>query len=141
LTLSAAVSAFTPAQAHRRCHAIDGGTLACGSERVRIMSLDTPEMRGQCPAEIRATRAAKDRLTVLIAGAISLEPDGRDRYRRLLAIDRDRQGRDVAQAMILERHARPYDGRGRREGGAADALVASASIRFRESTRIILRRK
>jgi hypothetical protein len=29
---------------------------------------------------------------------------------------RDRQGRDVAQALILERHARPYDGRGGREG-------------------------
>jgi endonuclease YncB( thermonuclease family) len=116
LALSAAVTAITPVQAQRRCHAIDGDTLACGSERVRIMGLDTPEMCGQCPAEIRAARAAKDRLTVLIAGGISLEPHGRDRYRRLPAIVRDRQGRDVAQALILERHARSYDGRGRREG-------------------------
>jgi endonuclease YncB( thermonuclease family) len=56
--------------------AIDGDTLACGSELVRIMGLDTPETRGQCPAEIRAARAAKERLTVLIAGGISLEPHG-----------------------------------------------------------------
>jgi hypothetical protein len=41
--------------------------------------------------EIAAARAAKDRLTVLIAGGIILEPHGRDRYRRL-AIVRDRQG-------------------------------------------------
>jgi micrococcal nuclease len=99
-----------------RCDAIDGDTLACGSERVRVMGQDTPEMHGQCPAEIHAARAAKDRLTALIAAGISLEPHGRDRYRRLLAIVRDRQGRDVAQILIRERHARPYDGRGRRQG-------------------------
>ncbi|MDB5375841.1 MAG: hypothetical protein JWR00_287 [Rubritepida sp.] len=116
VTLSAAVAAITPAHAQRRCHVIDGDTLACGSERVRIMGLDAPEMRGHCPAEISAAHAAKARLVVLIAGGISLEPHGRDRYRRLLAVVRDRQGRDVAQALILERHARPYDGRGRRDG-------------------------
>lgn len=116
LALSAALAATTPAQAQRRCRAIDGDTLACGSERVRIMGLDAPEMRGECPAEVAAARAAKDRLAVLIASGISLEPHGRDRYRRLLAIVRDRQGRDVAQILIRERHARQYDGRGRREG-------------------------
>jgi micrococcal nuclease len=116
LALSAAVAVITPAEAQRRRHAIDGDTLACGTERVRIMGLDTPEMRGHCPAETHAARAAKDRLTALMAAGISLERHGRDRYRRTLAIVRDRQGRDVARILIQERHARPYNGRGRREG-------------------------
>jgi micrococcal nuclease len=106
----------SPAQALQHCRAVDGDTLRCGAERVRIIGLDTPEMRGQCPRETRLARAAKDRMTQLIASGVRLEPRGRDRYRRLLAVVRDRQGRDVARVMIREGHARPYNGRGRREG-------------------------
>jgi hypothetical protein len=76
LALSAAVASITPAHAQRRCHAIDGDTLACGSERVRIMGLDTPEMRGQCPAEISAARAAKDRLRSSSREASAWNPMG-----------------------------------------------------------------
>ena len=133
VAISALVVGLSPAQAQRRCRAIDGDTLACGRERVRIMGLDTPEMRGQCPAEIRAARAAKNRLAGLIAAGVILEPNGRDRYRRLLAIVRDRRGRDVAQILIRERHARPYDGRGRRRGWCAD--VRDPAPRTRRSDR------
>lgn len=107
----------TPAQAQGlRCVATDGDTLRCGRERVRIMGLDTPELRARCPAELRLARAARDRLDALIARGVTLEPHGRDRYRRLLAVVRDRQGRDVAQVLIREGLGRPYDGRGRRGG-------------------------
>lgn len=100
-----------------RCHATDGDTLRCGSERVRVMGLDTPEMRGKCPRETRMARLAQGHMAELIRGGVSLDTAGRDRYGRLLAVVRDRQGRDVAQVMIREGLARPYDGRGRREGG------------------------
>ncbi|WP_421992343.1 thermonuclease family protein [Roseococcus sp.] len=106
----------SPVPAQTRCRVVDGDTIRCGDERVRIMGLDTPELSARCPREERLARAATARMSDLIAGGVTLQPHGRDRYHRLLAVVRDRQGRDVAQVMIREGHARPYDGRGRREG-------------------------
>jgi endonuclease YncB( thermonuclease family) len=51
----------------------------------------------------------------LIAGGVWLEPHGRDRYGRLLAVERDAERRDLAQIMVREGLARPYWG-GRRAG-------------------------
>jgi endonuclease YncB( thermonuclease family) len=110
--LLGAIAASAMAQVH--CQAVDGDTLRCGAERVRIMGLDAPEMRGQCPVEIRLARAARARMSALVAGGVMLQPHGRDRYRRLLAVVRDRQGRDVAAVMIREGLARPYGGERRR---------------------------
>ena len=106
----------SPAVGKVRCQVVDGDTLRCGAQRVRVIGLDAPEMRGQCPREVRRARAAKDRLAELVAEGVTLRTRGRDRYRRLLAVVRDRQGRDVAAVMIREGLARPYDGRGRRAG-------------------------
>jgi endonuclease YncB( thermonuclease family) len=108
------ITAAGPAVAQHRCHAVDGDTLACGAERLRVMGLDVPELRGRCPAEVQVARAARDRMAALVAGGVSLQPHGRDRYRRLLAVVRDRQGRDVALVLIREGLARPYGGEGRR---------------------------
>ncbi|WP_207539599.1 thermonuclease family protein [Sabulicella rubraurantiaca] len=99
-----------------RCQASDGDTLRCGAERIRLIGLDAPEMRGQCPREVRLAQVARNRLAVLVAQGVEIEPRGRDRYRRLLAVVRDREGRDVAQTLITEGLARPYYGRGRRQG-------------------------
>ncbi|MCW8088211.1 thermonuclease family protein [Sabulicella glaciei] len=99
-----------------RCQATDGDTLRCGAERIRIIGLDAPEMRGKCPREARLARAARDRLAMLVARGVTIEPRGRDRYGRLLAVVRDREGWDVAQVLIAEGFARPYDGRSRRQG-------------------------
>jgi len=49
-------------------------------------------------------------MSALVAGGVTLQPHGRDRYRRLLAVVRDRQGRDVAAVLIREGLARPYGG-------------------------------
>lgn len=73
-------------------------------------------MRGECLHEIRMARAARDRLAGLVSRGVTIEPRGRDRYRRLLAVVRDRQGRDVAELLIREGLARAYSGRGRRQG-------------------------
>lgn len=105
-----------PAQARQACRAIDGDSLVCGSERIRIMGLDAPELRGQCRAEIRLARNAHTRMQQLVARGVTLERRGRDRYRRTLAVVRLRGGQDVAHIMVRERLARAYDGRGRRQG-------------------------
>jgi micrococcal nuclease len=115
LALPLLLLAAAPSQAQQRCRVVDGDTIGCGEERVRIMGLDTPEMSARCPREERLARAATARMSDLIAGGVTLQPHCRDRYHRLLAVVRDRQGRDVAQIMIREGHARAYDG-GRRAG-------------------------
>lgn len=115
LAVLATLTLATPAEA-ARCRAVDGDTLACGTKRVRLMGLDAPELRGQCPREWHAARASRARLQQLISGGVQLERRGTDRYRRTLAIARIRDGRDVAMILIREGHALPYSGRGRREG-------------------------
>lgn len=112
----ALVIAAVPAGAQVRCQAVDGDTLRCAGERVRVIGLDAPELHGRCPREVRLARAARERLAELAAGGITLQPRGRDRYRRLLAVVLDRQGRDAAAVLVREALARRYDGRGRRGG-------------------------
>lgn len=92
---------------------VDGDTIRCGEEKVRVMAIDAPEsFRPKCEAELFRAQAAKERLAELTARGVTLERKGRDRYRRTLArvyVD----GVDVAEIMIREGLARPYDG-GRR---------------------------
>ncbi len=110
--------AAVPLDAAQNCRAVDGDTLNCGGLRVRIMGLDTPEMRGQCPRESALARRAQQRMEGIIMGGVDLEPHGRDRYGRLLAVVRDRHGRDVARVMIREGFARENHGE-RRQGWCA----------------------
>ncbi|RVT91691.1 thermonuclease family protein [Rhodovarius crocodyli] len=105
----------TPAAAER-VTVVDGDTLRMGSERVRVMGLDAPEMHGQCQREEALARRAKARLGQLVAGGVRLSAHGRDRYGRFLAPVTDRQGRDVAHVLIREGLARAYDGSGLRGG-------------------------
>lgn len=113
--LAAAPSfAVDPAIATETCRAIDGDTLSCGGRRVRIMGLHAPELRGRCPYESALARRAHQRMTGLIMGGSDLEPHGRDRYGRLLAVVLDRYGRDVALVMIREGLARANRGERRR---------------------------
>lgn len=116
LALALALVLASPAGAQDRMQVIDGDTLRVAGERIRILGLDAPEMHGECPRETRMARAATERLEQLVTDGITLERHGRDRYRRTLAVVRDRAGRDVARILIREGLARPYDGRGRRAG-------------------------
>jgi len=111
-----AVMLFAGTAQAARIRAVDGDTLALGRERVRIVGLDTPELHGRCERETVLARAAQRRMAQLVAGGVTLRPYGRDRFGRLLAVVRDKRGRDVAGVMIREGLARPYDGRGRRGG-------------------------
>ena len=59
LVLLAALLAPPAAAQGVRCRAVDGDTLRCGAERVRVVGLDAPELHGaRCPAELRLARAA-----------------------------------------------------------------------------------
>lgn len=105
----------TPAAA-QRAEVIDGDTIRVSGVVVRMVGLDAPERRARCRAEARLAARATARLRQLVWPRVVLERRGRDRYRRTLAVVRDSAGRDLAQVMIQEGLARPYDGRGRRAG-------------------------
>jgi endonuclease YncB( thermonuclease family) len=98
------------------CRAVDGDTIHCGEQRVRVLGLDAPELRGRCEAERRLAQAATARLSSLLEAGVHLETAGQDRFGRALAVVRDPRGEDVAEVLIREGLARAYDGRGPREG-------------------------
>ncbi len=82
--------------------------------RVRVMDLDTPELRGQCAKEREMARAAKLRAAELLVGRLRLEvPEARafDKFGRLLAKVRLEDGRYLAGVLIREGLGRPWTGR------------------------------
>ncbi|MBL8808111.1 MAG: thermonuclease family protein [Rhodospirillales bacterium] len=118
----AALGAFAVASgpsetfAARACSAVDGDTIRCGSERIRISNIDTPELgsHARCAAEAelaeRAKRFTADRLA---AGPVEIARDTarpRDRYGRTLATVRV-QGSDLGEALVAAGLARRWDGR------------------------------
>lgn len=95
---------------------IDGDTLVIGSETIRILNIDTPEIHhAQCDAERRLGLVAKHRLEQLIKGEALgvLRGDGRrmkDRYGRTLA-RLTINGKDVGEMLVVEGLARRWDGK------------------------------
>lgn len=90
---SAAAPAAAPAAssvAISGCKAIDGDTIRCGEERLRLLGIDAPEMPGHCrpgrdcaPGDPFASKASlEDGLT----GTLTIERVGEDRYGRTLAL-------------------------------------------------------
>ena len=93
---------------------IDGDTLRCGDERVRLLGIDAPELPGHCQqgrhcapgdplASTRSLRAA------LLLGPIVIRRIGTDRYGRTLALVN--AGRtDLSCWQLLQRQAiyKPY---------------------------------
>lgn len=82
------IAAPSPAAA---CVAVDGDTLRCGPERVRLLGIDAPELPGHCQqgrrcapgdpyASTRSLRAA------LAKGSIRFQRFGTDHYGRTLAL-------------------------------------------------------
>jgi endonuclease YncB( thermonuclease family) len=103
--------------AARDVYVIDGDTIDVGLDRFRLVGLDTPETyRARCDYELALGQAATARLRELIASGQLLDLvvlPGRDRYGRGLArlyVGR----RDIADVLISEGLARPYEG-GRRQ--------------------------
>jgi len=82
---------------------------------VRIRGIDTPEMKGKCPAEKAMALEAKARLTVLLNGPVQLLHVDADKYAGRVDADVLVDGKSVAAVLIAEGLARPYTG-GARQG-------------------------
>ncbi|MEK6849215.1 MAG: thermonuclease family protein [Nanoarchaeota archaeon] len=80
---------------------------------VRVLGVDTPEMKGKCPAEIAAARNA-GMFTLKLAppgGLVQLHDVKLDKFAgRVDAIVELVDKRDLSAALIAAGHARPYAG-------------------------------
>lgn len=85
---------------------VDGDTLKAGDCRLRLLTIDAPELRGPCP-EIAAQ--ARQRLADLAGGIVVITAmRGRDRYGRPLVMLASDQAPDLGDAMIRQGMARRY---------------------------------
>ena len=97
-------------------YAVDGDTILCGVERVRLAVIDAPELPGHCRVGRRCVEGdpyvAKAVLAKLLTlGPVKLKRCGFDRYGRTLAHVYVR-GHDVGAAMVeggaaVERYPEP----------------------------------
>ncbi|WP_366926568.1 thermonuclease family protein [Sphingomonas sp. LM7] len=93
----------------RNCRVVDGDTLRCGHERIRLLGIDAPEMPGHCqkgrrcaPGDPFASRAS---LARAMAGRLTIERIGSDRYGRTLGLVRGPVG-DLSCWQLRTRQAR-----------------------------------
>jgi micrococcal nuclease len=73
-----------------RCIVTDGDTIRCKSERIHLVGIDALEVAGHC-RNGRACApgnglASKRSLSAMLTGRMRVDPVGRDRYGRTLAI-------------------------------------------------------
>lgn len=97
-------------------YVVDGDTIRCGGERVRLAVIDAPELPGHCNPGRRCVDgdgyASKALLAKLLTlGPVKLRRCGLDRYGRTLAHVYVR-GQDVGVAMVeggaaIERYPDP----------------------------------
>jgi len=93
---------------------VDGDTFWLAGEKLRIADIDTPELNGDCSAEIQRAILAQERLLALLnAAPFKIHRQGRDRYSRTLAIVTNDRG-SVGDQLVAEGLARTWSGR--REG-------------------------
>lgn len=88
---------------------IDGDTISIRSEKIRILGIDAPEMKGNCTAESLKAREAKDFVAQLIKqGNVYIDREGRDKYGRTLArVSVENQ--DVGKRLMKEGLARKWE--------------------------------
>lgn len=86
----------------------DGDTFRCGGHRIRLASIDAPEMPGHCRAGRRCVEgdphAAKDYLESLTRGPVTCHRVTTDHYGRTIARC-EADGRDLSCAMVEAGHA------------------------------------
>lgn len=85
------LTALLPVAAHAlSCHAVDGDTIRCGPELIRLLGIDAPEKPGNCRTGRQCAPGDHLASTASLAGMmendpIRIERDGQDIYRRTLA--------------------------------------------------------
>jgi endonuclease YncB( thermonuclease family) len=100
---------------------IDGDTIAVRARiwigqsvdtRVRIVGVDTPELRGECALEIELATAAQDLVIEALGDQpVTLRNVRYDKFGgRVLARVESYTGEDIARLLIAAGLGRPYDG-------------------------------
>jgi endonuclease YncB( thermonuclease family) len=117
LIVGTAALAASTVVAGERCIAIDGDTLVCNHQKVRLTNVYAAELNEAGGA------AAKRRMqTVIASGEVTLRPFGHDRYGRTLA-EVYVNGRRIEQADIGPRAGRGSQWRGERHVWVATRRV------------------
>lgn len=108
MLIAALAIALCPAPpAERITCVVDGDTVWIDREKIRLLDIDAPEMRGRCERERRLARASRDRLAELMrTRRFTIEREGHDRYGRTLA----RLG-DLGEVLVREGLARRWGDR------------------------------
>ncbi|MEO0589105.1 MAG: thermonuclease family protein [Pseudomonadota bacterium] len=113
LTAAAAAIAFAicpPPPARRETCVHDGDTIWIGREKIRLLSIQAPELDAPDAATRDRARLARDRLVELLQiGIVRIERDGADCFGRTLARIETPSG-DVAERLIAEGLAQRYRG-------------------------------
>lgn len=96
--------------------AVDGDTLRCGGERIRLLGIDAPEMPGHCRRGRQCVEgdphASKAALSAMLKGKATIERRGHDHYGRTLARVRV-SGVDLSDAQLRSGSAAIYRRGGR----------------------------
>jgi micrococcal nuclease len=90
---------------------VDGDTFWISGEKVRLESIDAPEVNGACARERELAQRATRRLSEILAGEnFRLVRNGQDRYRRTLARVETRSG-EAGAILVREGLAQRWNGR------------------------------
>lgn len=95
------------------CAVIDGDTLRCGDERIRLADIDAPETGpgARCDAEAMLGELAAAALArELEAGGLAIERRARDTWGRTIAVI-SRDGQSIGERLIHEGVAVAWRGR------------------------------
>jgi len=91
-----------------RCHAVDGDTLRCGTERIRLIGIDSPELPGHCRSGRACAAgdpvAAGKALRHAVGTAMTIRRFGQDHYGRTLALVAGPRG-DLSCGQLRAGHA------------------------------------
>lgn len=124
-----AISRIGPGEPIDGCHAVDGDTLRCGAERIRLLGIDAPELPGHCRSGRRCAPgdpfASTARLAAGLVGPLRIARAGRDHYGRTLALVAGRDG-DLS-CRQLAGHAAIY--RADWDAGGRVAMTCPVTVR------------
>tara|TARA_R110002072_G_scaffold93273_1_gene206861 strand:+ start:563 stop:1213 length:651 start_codon:yes stop_codon:yes gene_type:complete len=92
-----------------RPYITDGDTLKCNGERIRLYSIDAPEMEGHCREGRQCVDgdpyASKDYLISLTRSQVTCTPIEKDHYGRTVATCESEQSEDLSCDMVEAGHA------------------------------------
>lgn len=90
-----------------QCRVVDGDTLSCNGERIRLLGIDAPE-KGRCQPGRRCAPgnpfASEESLRAAANGPLSVKRVGNDRYGRTLALVSGPRG-DLSCHQLRAGHA------------------------------------